>query len=289
MLDNHPAIIGTGELSFFARGWLIGDYCSCGQPLLSCSFWKEVQSEWLRRTGMTNLETYWHLQQKCERYRRLPLVLTKFVTAPGIFQQYRMSTVELYKVIQDISGACIIVDSSKNPVRALLLAGMPEIDLRLVFLVRDVRGYAWSRQKTFNKNQESGIGRTSKPLPVWQSAAQWTFINLISEWVTRRSDKFLMVRYEDLIGNTQHVFSELGDLISLNLSSLATSFVVGETFGGNHVQAGNRLRMQKDIKLRNEERWQDNMPIRKQVIPWRLAGWLMKRYGYQEASNERLG
>jgi hypothetical protein len=280
MLDNHPAIIGTGELSFFARGWLIGDYCSCGQPLLSCSFWKEVQSEWLRRTGMTSLETYWHLQQKCERYRRLPLVLTKFVTAPGIFQQYRMSTVELYKVIQDISGACIIVDSSKNPVRALLLAGMPEIDLRLVFLVRDARGYAWSRMKAFEKNHKAGLGRSTTSMAVWKSTLQWIAISLFSECVLRKVNNYILIRYEDLISDTQQVLSEIGKFINMELSPVTRLIARGDELEIKHISAGNRLRMKKKIRLKKQETWQMHMSANKKITSWILAGWLMKKYGY---------
>ncbi len=285
MLDNHPDIIGTGELSFFAHGWLKGDYCSCTQPLPTCSFWSRVQNEWLRRTDLPSMNIYLQLQQQFERNRRLPSVFFNSMIPSAAFQQYQIYTAQLYAVIRDLSGACIIADSSKNPIRALSLATIPEIDIRLVFLVRDVRGYVWSNQKVFNKNQEAGLGRTVMPIPVWRSTTRWGLTNLMSERVGKKANKCLLVRYEDMLDDMEQVFSDIGKLIDLDLSSIAASIVAGKTFYGRHVQAGNRLRMQKDIKLRREERWQDRMPVKEQSLSWMLVSWLMKRYGYKQAEN----
>lgn len=280
MLDNHPDVISTGELSFFVRGWLKGDYCSCEQLVSECSFWSEVKNEWLRRTGMPDLESYLSLQKQWERYRRLPPILLGSHVQKKAFLRYKKYTAHLYTVIQELSGATVVADSSKNPVRALSVAGIPEIDLRLVFLIRDVRGYAWAKQKKFYQNQEAGLGQTEMPTSTWKSASRWIVINLLSEWVGKKANSVLKVRYEDFIDDTQNVFFKLGNLLDLDFSQLAASIVSGQTFCANHVQAGNRLRMQKNIQLKSKESWQERMSKEDQLLAWRMAGWLMKKYGY---------
>src|SRR4028119_1802817 len=61
----------------------------------------------------------------------------------------------LYRAIQRVSGAGVIVDSSKRFSYAVLLSLLPFGDLRVVHLVRDSRAvaYSWAR------SSESTVGR----------------------------------------------------------------------------------------------------------------------------------
>ena len=83
-----------------------------------------------------------------------------------------------------MSGKRVLVDSSKNPARALALTMLPDIDLHLLHLVRDPRGYAWSRVKTlaWTANGESAPRPTS-----WAASAaiRWLSTNLVSEYVAK--------------------------------------------------------------------------------------------------------
>lgn len=282
MLDNHPEIMGIGELSFFVHGWQKGDYCSCERPLPECLFWQNVKTAWLQRTGMPNIEFYRHLQRKYERYRRLPLILVESKLSSKNLRLYQAYTAELYSVIAELSQARIIVDSSKNPVRALALANAPNIDLRFLFLMRDVRAYVWSKQKAFAKNQVAGLGWTANPMPVWQSIFRWISINLLSARISKKSNGRCLIRYEDLVENIEVAFASIGNLIDCDLSTLAKSINEGQPFSGQHIQAGNRLRMQKNITLKGEESWQNKMPTKQKALSWGAAGWLMKKYGYSK-------
>ena len=53
-------------------------------------------------------------------------------------------------------GASVIVDSSKIPTHTLLLARSRELDVRMVHLVRDSRGVAYSNQKHVVKRVTTG-------------------------------------------------------------------------------------------------------------------------------------
>lgn len=282
MLDNHPTIMGTGELSFFVHGWEKGDYCSCERPLRECPFWQHVKTEWLKQTEMTSLEDYRQLQERYERYRRLPLILAESKFTSPKLKRYQTYTAKLYEIIGNLSQAKVIVDSSKNPARALALANTEEIDLRFVLLMRDVRAYVWSKQKTFIKDQAAGLGRNASPMPVWQSIMRWIGINLLSTWVSKKSKNHRLIRYEDLVENIEPTFSSIGALIDCDLAALAHSIKTGQPFSGRHIQAGNRLRMKKNIQLKAEESWQDMMPLKQKALSWKAAGWLMKKYGYSK-------
>lgn len=286
ILDNHPQIMGTGELLFLVRSWVNGDYCSCAQPLSSCPFWSTVFSEWLRRTGMNSPNEYLALQKMYERYRRLPRYLFGSVNSSEEFRKYSAYTSQLFQVIRELSDARVIVDSSKNPARVLSLTMVPDIDLRVIFLVRDVRGFSWSKQKEFHKNQQAGLGWSVKPSAVWKSSVEWTYINLLSEWILKKAERSLFIRHEDLLHNPEPTLSKIGCLIEMDLTDLAIGVQAGQTLAVNHIAAGNRLRMKKEIKLHRNETWKVNMPSKDQNLAWTLTGWLMKRYGYSSVEND---
>jgi hypothetical protein len=157
---------------------------------------------------------------------------------------------------------------------------MPEIDLRLVFLVRDARGYAWSRMKAFEKNHKAGLGRSTTSMTVWKSTLQWIAISLVSECVLRQVNNYILIRYEDLISDTQQVLSEIGTFINMELSPVTQLIARGDELEIKHISAGNRLRMKKKIRLKKQETWQMHMSANKKITSWILAGWLMKKYGY---------
>ena len=283
ILANHPRVFGAGELAFLVRGWSEGHFCSCGQRLEVCPFWGEVQKLWIEKAGITCRAEYLMLQQKFERYRRLPRLLKEVGTPSEEFSRYGFWTELLFGTIQEVSGRSLIVDSSKNPVRVLALSGFANIDLRVLFLVRDVRGYAWSRRKAFEQNKRAGLGWAGSSSSAWRSAVEWDFFNLISEWISSRVHKSAFVRYEDLITNSAQVISTIGQLMGTDLSSLSAILADGQPLQVEHVAAGNRLRMQKEITLRNGGSWKSQMSSNEQNVAWLLGSWLMRKYGYTKS------
>lgn len=57
---------------------------------------------------------------------------------------YRALLGHLYRAIRRVTGARVVVDSSKNASYARILADTPGIRLRILHLVRDSRGVAYS-------------------------------------------------------------------------------------------------------------------------------------------------
>ena len=70
----------------------------------------------------------------------------------------------LYRAIAEVSGARVIVDSSKHVSTALVLRRTAGVDLHVVHLVRDSRGVAHSWTKEVER-PETRDGRDHAPLP----------------------------------------------------------------------------------------------------------------------------
>lgn len=286
ILSNHPQVYGAGELALLSVNNLFHRfYCPCGGPVDGCQFWGAVMAEWFRRTGMTDLTEHARLRQLFEGPRLVGLsrLMRERLRPSKEFAKYASQTAELYRSIRQVSGRNIIVDSSAIPMRAFALSMMSEIDLRLVHLVRDGRGVAWSLKKGLQEDPKQGIGTTEEPRPVWRSALTWIAYNMASTWVCRQvpRDRSFFCRYEDLSVNSEDVLDRLGDFIGCDFSELVQRIKSGEPLKVGCTFGGNRMRMGGSVRLRLDSDWTQKLSqSEKRTLSW-MCGWLMRRYGYQ--------
>ncbi len=282
VLSNHPGLEGVGELiNLPEKGWLKAEYCSCGRRVPDCSFWRRVGQNW-GGNGKVGVKRYLELQRSFMRYRHCPRLWRQRSGPSDEFREYSRRTGELYRAIREAGSSRMIVDSSKNPVRALALSMMPEIDFYLLHLVRDCRGVAWSEKKSFNKDEQAGLESDMPGRPAWQTARAWTAVNLFCGWVKRRlpAERTMRLRYEDLVAKPRESLSRIADWIGLDFGQLMPGIDAGQELHKGHTVAGNRLRMQKRLRLKADIEWQRKLPSRDRLIIWAGAGWLMKAYGY---------
>ena len=284
LLGNHEAMVTTGELSDLPLiGWVYGDYCACGVPASRCPFWTKVRIEWSRRTGGKDLvEDYCSCQTRFHRLRYLPRLLKEATLQSGHFKTYSRWTQVLFEIICELSGKQVVIDSSKSPARAFALSLNPALDVRLVHLVRDARGVAWSRKRTISKEELTPNAVPTQPSPIWRSAIQWMCVNLVSEWVGSRfpPGRSVRVRYEDFVTRPREVLSLIGHLCGLNLSALGRLCENGQAMNIGHIVSGNRVRMAGQVHLRQDTEWMNRMSAKERNTVWRLAGWLLQHYGY---------
>jgi len=285
ILSNHPQFYGAGELALLAVDNLFHRfYCPCGKPIDQCFFWCSVVEEWFRRTGLRSLEEHATARQMFEgpRLHGLPQLLREKLRRSRKFAEYTQQTVELYRAIRQVSGREIIVDSSVIPMRALALSMMPEINLRLIHLVRDGRGVAWSLKRGLREAPKAGICTTEEPRPVWRSALTWAAYNLASSWVCRQipAERSLFCRYEDLSTNCESVMRRIGEFLRYDFEEIIARVNSGGGLKVGCTYGGNRMRMNGSVRLRLDEDWKDHLSSGEQRTLWRMCGWLMRRYGY---------
>ncbi|MDP9439576.1 MAG: sulfotransferase, partial [Actinomycetota bacterium] len=221
VLGNHPVMESVGELTNLPRsGWggapvTRSSICACGRRVADCPFWSAVRREWVARVGEEGAARYPTLRASFERYRRLPRLLAELRRPSDRFREYGGLTRALFEAIRATSGKEVVVDSSKNPLRALALSDTPGVDLRLIHLTRDARGVVASRKKAFKKDEGAGLARDIKPQPVWSSAALWIFFNLLSELACRRvgPEKSVRVRYEAFAQRPAVTLKAIGALV----------------------------------------------------------------------------
>lgn len=168
----------------------------------------------------------------------------------------------------------VLVDESKSPTYGLLLDRHPDVDLHVLHLVRDpvAVAHSWSRL----------TGVDTRPAAV---AAAWSAWNLSIEalWA-RRGQRYLRVRYEDVVTAPRAVLTEVAAFAGLDPRDVAT--VVDDQrvlrMGTVHTVAGNHVRFRTgDVPLVLDQRWRTGMPDDARRTVTRLTTPLRRRYGYR--------
>lgn len=289
VLGNHAGIESVGEACHVvANAWLREDaYCACGKRGRECDFWRKVYSQWQRRVGQVDLAGCVETARAVESSLQISVTQRCLAAGEPRHLEYLRLTVGLLAAIRDVSGAEVVVDSSKTPSRALALSMAEGVDLRLIHMVRDCRGVLWSGKKRFRKDEHAGISKDDEGKGVVRAMKAWTAANLIAGQVRRRLPKenSIRLRYEDLITQPGVELRRIGELVGMDLEPLAVAVAGGQPMTVGHTIAGNRLRMAGSVQLRPDVEWVEKLTWREQAACWALAGWLMKAYGYHWRTN----
>lgn len=274
-LGNHPQIVCVGELSSQARlGWLDNECCACGLSIKDCQFWTDVKEEWMQSTE-AEINSLIKIEREFDFRRRLPnAILQKYVRSSS-FDEYSWYTSALLNAVRQISGKSIIVDTSKRYSRAIALSFVPSVDLRVIHLIRDSRGVAYSWSKSIRAQKRGWL----------DSSLRWNINNIAFEYVNRvlGEKRVRRIRYEDLLSDPVGVMEEIGNFIDVNLSELGNYLYTGSKLNKYHIGVGNGfLRRAEDVKLRSEIDWPQQSPEEIQHKVWNITRPLMRYYGYEK-------
>src|SRR5262249_49384217 len=149
-LGEMPGFVNVGELiDLFRREASRAERCGCGRPFADCPFWVHVGKRAFGDWSDARLADIHPLQRRVARQRYRPQLLAMRLAGPGFradAARYGEYYGSLYRAMAAEAGAACVVDASKWPVQALALA-RGGIDVRVIHLVRDVRGVAHSLTK----------------------------------------------------------------------------------------------------------------------------------------------
>lgn len=256
LLNTHPEIFTVSEMI----GWNFAEdedfRCSCGEPLDRCIFFAKiakdlstgnlpfkpnqfgttfriVASERLNRYLTQNFPRYrnsflermrdaiiWHLPVLGHRCKRIALANLTFV-----------------KTSLRYSGSKIFVDVSKEPHRMRHLSRIPEFDMSILYLVRDIRGVVVS-----NMRERANDIRTAARIWLYD---QHDIMRISQEFAQTHT-----LHYEDLCMNVDHELAAIHSF--LGISHVAYP---GHFKGGEHHILGNSMRTKEISKIVVDQKW----------------------------------
>jgi hypothetical protein len=191
----------------------------------------------------------------------------------------RATTEDLYASLVDITGAQVIVDASKRPEDAAVLAGIAAVDHYVLHITRDPRAvvYSWSQAKA--SPDGTTVMRRMRPPRI---VLAWLENNAGAELLRKHvpPDRWFSTRYEDFVAQPRDV---VGNILGFLGEPGQAPFNDRDTvvLGVNHTLLGNPDRFRTGpVRIAPDDRWRSGMTWRLRALVAGATLPLMLRYGY---------
>jgi hypothetical protein len=285
MLGRLDDVCPVGELvHLWERGLVQNNRCGCGRRFRDCPFWRRVGEEAFGGWERLDVAEVLALKAAVDRNRYVPLMVL-----PALWPPYRTRLGRylellgrLYEAIRLVSGRPLLVDASKHSSHAFLVRAMAGIDLRLVHLVRDSRGVAFSWTKRMRRAEVvegDALMATDTPL---RMSARYLAYNLLFH-LLGLGTRSMLLRYEALVRDPAGELTRVLSHADRPPADGELGFV-GDGWvelGPSHALAGNPMRFRSGrVPLRVDEEWRGQLRRRHRLLTVASTWPLLLRYGY---------
>lgn len=289
ILGELAGCFSSGELHYlWARGLIEGRRCGCGQPVSECPVWSEVlRLAFGDQCPLPEAVVDWQRREIRTRHTRRLLANGVDRAQGGALSNYLNVLECLYAGIAEVTGAEVIVDSSKGSADSAILELLPNVESYSIHLVRDPRGVAhsWARHKReLDAPKRIEMERHS----AIRSAKHWMQANLGAEAVRRHCgpSRVQFLRYEDFVASPENSIRMILDLIGIRPDRWPFEDPHTVHLGTNHSVSGNPSRFKTgSLSLRPDLAWRDEATLFNKIVTPSLTWPLMKRYGYALSSD----
>ncbi len=282
LLGEIPGVCALGEVvHLWQRDLRDDERCGCGERFSACEFWQQVGKSAFDGWANVDVERVHALRDAVERTRHIPRLASAAKPAVDV-REYASYYARIYEAAAEVSGAKLVVDSSKHSALAHVLRAAGDIDLRVVHVVRDARGVAYSWTKRVTRPESDGADEMTRYSP-GRSALLWNAHNAAFGLLARRGVPVRRIRYEEFLADPRAGLIELADFagISLNPNDLDFLRPGHADLGVGHSAAGNPMRFTVGrLTLRRDDAWVRSLPAAQRRLVGAVCGPMLRAYGY---------
>jgi len=287
LLGQLPGFFNIGELNRLWDWGLVSNFrCGCGLPVQECPTWHAILEQadhLLDGRGIAPLsEARIDLAQAS--VVRWPNTLRLLRARPGeqaswdALDRYTAASSAVYRAIAHVTGARVVVDSSRLPIEPVALGLVPGVDVQIAQVVRDPRAvvYSWKRSKI---TTDRDTGEYMPKFSASYSTTSWLARNLVVEAIRRRGP-VEVVQYDAIARDPAAVLRRLADFVGEPAGAM--EFLTSETatIAPTHSVGGNPIRMTSGaITIEPDEEWRTGIAPRDRVVATTIALPLLHRYG----------
>jgi hypothetical protein len=286
MLGQAPGVFSAGEVREIWQSGLVENRpCGCQRPFRDCPFWKQVGQQGFGGWDKIALREVLGLRYSLDRPWSFPVVPLRSLARPvaARVRTYTAVLERLYEAIAEVSESSIIVDSSNLPSHAFLLNTIPAVDLRVIHLVRDSRGVAFSWRKQVEKERPDGPPAYLPRYSPGASSLRWVLYNGLTQALKSMRVPYVMVRYEDLMRSPHNVIGRALRHAGLTGGAAEPGYIEGHRarLAANHTVEGNPMRfVTGELTIRADEQWRREMTAGERRLVTALTLPLLAAYGY---------
>ncbi|MFP3939192.1 MAG: sulfotransferase [Thermoanaerobaculia bacterium] len=284
ILGQVDGFHSLGEAQYvWDRGLEKNLLCSCGDPFRECPLWGPLAPELAADLDDGDLRGLARLRDRQGPIRTLARsALRGALPDRAAWERYRERTGLLYRAVRRATGSRVLVDSSKSPSHGLVLAGLPDVELYVLHMVRDPRAVVHSWGKTMVYDGSGGEPMYMARLSLRHASVSWLGWNAAIELLwRRRRERHLLLRYEDFVARPQQSLEAVLALLGEEGAALPFAGERTVELETIHSVAGNPNRFATGrVEIRSDEGWKGAMAASRQLAVASLTWPLLPRYGY---------
>lgn len=288
IIGAHPKCESLGELLMLPMEFALNHPCTCGNEIRVCPLWSRVAENLgldvegdpyalnlgyirasiradprvMRRAYIWRVKFFMGLNYLRLRYGiSFPKMLMHH------FNDGIINTMRVFKIVRQLTGKSIVVDSSKQHSRAVSLYLSAPEETRLIMLVRDGRGVFYSQLK-LHSGQRQG-------LIAWKSYYSH-LLPLLERYVPEQH--VMRLRYEDLVMYPELECRRICDFLGITFYPKMIDF----TSVIHHNVNGNRMRRSKNSELYLDDKWKNELSVADIKYFEQHAGSMNRGFGYKD-------
>ncbi len=286
MLGQLPGFVSTGEFGLITTHSITENrLCGCGRRFRDCPYWTAIGDKAFGGWDGPDAAELVRLHPQVTRQRYIPLLILPSLSPAFArkLRRYRALLARLYAAVGAVSGADIVVDSTKAPAYALALRGIPDVDLRIFDLVRDSRGtaYSSSKEQVMKDSIDRVVRKHRYAAPI--ITARWIVYHLIFDCIRIAGIPGITVRYEDVVRSPKQQLRRIAAFAGRPVDEHALDFIDPPTvhMREDHTAVGNDSRLdQGTITLREDDAWRTKLPAQSRKLVTLMSWPLLKRWRY---------
>lgn len=303
LLGAQSGACSVGELKATSLGDADFYRCSCRERIRDCGFWKQV-SVAMNSHGFSGFEITAAQTSFCETQApfagRLLAPLYRGATLEWLRDMALLASPEwrarrfnikarnlaLIQSLAEVTRSRLIIDSSKVALRLKYLLRIPELEVRVIRMIRDGRAVSLAYTDEWNyadsidpAMRDGGTGNQScrKPRPMSDAAREWKRSNESADLLCSHlpDEQWTEVRYEELCADPEGTIKRLATFLDLDPEHVTLDFRSRE-----HHVIGNGMRLDGSSDIRLDNRWESELSEYELRVFDKVAGQLNRSYGY---------
>lgn len=264
LIAQHPSCFNIGQSRDVSIALRESSQCTCGKNITKCEYWSLVLEMIESASTKINISREPKLFKKlCNsistfRGRNKPGSLKEIISLHTSYIDYLGCK---YTACSEIANDAVLVDSSKSPELVVALSQIPEIELKVINLVRYPGAVAVSWHKRNNDWQH-----TMKMCKAWKKRQEQ-----LRDFTRFADIPVKRILYEDFVSNPKTVLSEIQKWAGLipNPDIFTGKNTVNMKWDNQHLfpPANEKFLSEKPVSLQiyDHREW---MSVRYMIIRW---------------------
>jgi sulfotransferase family protein len=293
VLAELPGVCALGEAAHVWQDRLHeAERCGCGAWFAHCEFWRAVGQRAFGGWHNVDRRRVVSLWSTVATTRTLPRLVSPAGDRLARIREFADYHTRVYAAAAEVTGARLVIDSTKYPALPFCLRWATDLDLRVVHLVRDPRGVAYSWTKQLARPEADAAAMVPRYRPA-RSALRWNAHNAAIDVLARlggeganrqpRRVPVRRIRYEDFVVAPRQALRSLAAFAGLEpaLDELAYLGEDHVDLGTIHSASGNPMRFVTGrVRLRHDDAWRAGLPAGQRWLVSAICAPALVAYGY---------